>query len=35
MQALGQRKKELLVGPEGLQPAKAWELHPIKQLAER
>jgi hypothetical protein len=23
------------VGPEGLQPAKAWEIHPIKQLAER
>jgi hypothetical protein len=23
------------VGPEGLQPAKAWEIHPIKQLTER
>jgi hypothetical protein len=21
--------------PEGLQPAKAWEIHPIKQLPER
>jgi hypothetical protein len=23
------------VGPEGLQPAKAWEIHPIRRLAER
>jgi hypothetical protein len=23
------------VGPEGLRPTKAWEIHPIKLLAER
>jgi hypothetical protein len=23
------------IGPEGLQSAKAWEIHPIKMLAER
>ena len=23
------------VGPEGLRPSKAWEIHPIKLLAER
>jgi len=31
----GEHRSPTSVGPEGLQPAKAWEIHPIKQLAER
>jgi len=31
----GAHRSPNTVGPEGLQPAKAWEIHPIKQLAER
>jgi hypothetical protein len=31
----GEHRAPNTVGPEGLQPAKAWEIHPIKQLAER
>lgn len=31
----GEHRSPNTVGPEGLQPAKAWEIHPIKQLAER
>jgi hypothetical protein len=31
----GEHRFPNTVGPEGLQPAKAWEIHPIKQLAER
>jgi hypothetical protein len=31
----GEHRSPNTVGPEGLQPTKAWEIHPIKQLAER
>jgi hypothetical protein len=31
----GEHRSPNTVGPEELQPAKAWEIHPIKQLAER
>lgn len=31
----GEHRFPNTVGPEGLQPTKAWEIHPIKQLAER
>ena len=31
----GEHQSPNTVGPEGLQPAKAWEIHPIKQLADR
>jgi hypothetical protein len=31
----GEHRSPNTVGPEGLQPSKAWEIHPIKQLAER
>jgi hypothetical protein len=31
----GEHRSPNTVGPEGLRPSKAWEIHPIKQLAER
>jgi hypothetical protein len=31
----GEHRSPNTVGPEGLQPTKAWEIHPTKQLAER
>ena len=31
----GEHRFPNTVGPEGLKPAKAWEIHPIKQLTER
>jgi hypothetical protein len=31
----GEHRFPNTVGPEGLQPAKAWDIHPIKQLTER
>jgi hypothetical protein len=31
----GEHRSPNTVGREGLQPAKAWEIHPIKLLAEQ
>ena len=31
----GQHRAPHTVGPEGLRPTKAWEVHPIKQIVER
>jgi len=31
----GEHRFPTNVGPEGLRPTKAWEIHPIKLLAER